>query len=335
MKHERLGIRRWHRRQEGVHQLLAVVLFLCGLLPAQAWAQGPDSLIVKWTAPADDPGPSAVSLYDIRISTSPINEVSFAFATPLQAIPPQSPGVQERYIVRGIVPGQTYWLAVRSADAAGNWSPISNVVRWPSSEDTAPPATPTGFDGVKDPGHDIVQLAWNASSAPDLAGYVVYRSGYPDKGWEQLTPSPITATEFLDPHLPPGMSHLYYTVTAFDRTGNESARAALVPIVLRDQRVSGNLAWHVLPAYPNPAHVSAAQHLPFQSALDGSSARVEIFDGANQLVRRFDLGGGSAGASQLDWDGRNDHGAICAPGVYRVQLTSGDVRQSLRVARVP
>ncbi len=335
MRGGRLGTRRSGRRQEGVRLLLLAVWFaLPSLAPALARAQQADSIRITWTAPADNPGPSAVARYDIRLSIVPLTDANFLNATPLVSGTPRNPGARETLVVRNLAVGRTYWLAIRSADRAGNWSAMSNVLQWPAALDASPPPTPTNAVADLDPSGTEVQLTWNPSSAPDLAGYDVYRTADPAKGWQELTAAPVTGTSWIDTQPPSGFPRLYYAVTAKDLTGNESARSASAVVVFSDARAAGT-AWRLLPAYPNPARVGAVQHLPIESPIAGGLGRVEILDAAGQLVRSFDAQGGSLPAAELDWDGRNDHGVPCAPGVYTARLTAGSVRQVIRIARVP
>jgi hypothetical protein len=87
--------------------------------------------------------------------------------------------------------------------------------------DVFPPPVPTGLQAFNAAG--AVDLLWNASAAPDLAGYNVYRStdGGPfERINKQLAPTPI----FHDATVTPG--HRYqYSVTAVDLSGNESGRS--------------------------------------------------------------------------------------------------------------
>jgi flagellar hook assembly protein FlgD len=52
-------------------------------------------------------------------------------------------------------------------------------------------------------------------------------------------------------------------------------------------------------------------------------AVIEIQDAAGQHVRTLRVTGATPGAHALTWDGRNDGGRTCAPGVYRVWLRAG------------
>ncbi len=91
---------------------------------------------LTWTAPADyaadNVGPFAAAGYDIRYSTSPINDdTSFANATPVSNPPaPAAPGNTETYGVSGLSPRTTYYFAIKAMDYAEpvNTSAMSNVL---------------------------------------------------------------------------------------------------------------------------------------------------------------------------------------------------------------
>ncbi len=87
--------------------------------------------------------------------------------------------------------------------------------------DVFPPPVPTGLTAVNAAG--AVDLLWNATSAPDLAGYNVYRStnGGPfERINKQLAPTPI----FHDQTVAAG-NRYQYAVAAVDLSGNESAKS--------------------------------------------------------------------------------------------------------------
>jgi len=95
-----------------------------------------------------------------------------------------------------------------------------------SGGDTTPPPVATNLHSSDTTGFAKNELAWDAVSASDLAGYNVYDSTDGGGTWTKLTPSPITATAFT---VPPGptnavTSHLA-AVTSVDTHGNESARS--------------------------------------------------------------------------------------------------------------
>ena len=81
------------------------------------------------------------------------------------------------------------------------------------------PPTPKGLVALAEAGR--VRLVWEASDAPDLAGYRISRRGPDTQEFVPLTAEPITATEYADRDLAPGATYSY-RVTAVDRLGNES-----------------------------------------------------------------------------------------------------------------
>jgi hypothetical protein len=62
---------------------------------------------------------------------------------------------------------------------------------------------------------------------------------------------------------------------------------------------------------------------------------VEIEDGAGQHVRTLRVTGATPGAYALAWDGRNDAGRVCAPGVYRMWLRAAGQAKLVKMLRTP
>jgi hypothetical protein len=103
---------------------------------------GPSSLSVSWTAPGDDGTIGTASVYDLRWSASAITAANFASAIPVGVQPvPLLAGTLQSWIGTGLSPGSTYFYAIRTRDAAGNWSGVSNSASaTTSAADTTPPA---------------------------------------------------------------------------------------------------------------------------------------------------------------------------------------------------
>jgi hypothetical protein len=74
-----------------------------------------------------------------------------------------------------------------------------------------------------------VRLIWDPVSAPDLAGYIVYREA--DGKKERLTPSAVVDASFRDETPPVGIG-IVYLVTSIDRGGNESAPAKAAEVTI-------------------------------------------------------------------------------------------------------
>lgn len=87
-----------------------------------------------------------------------------------------------------------------------------------STEDTTPPAAPTGLAATANDGS--VDLNWDNNSEPDLDGYVVYRATSSGGSYSAVS-SLLGASSFTDASVSNGTTY-FYVVTASDLTGNES-----------------------------------------------------------------------------------------------------------------
>jgi hypothetical protein len=318
---------------------LLVALGLLLLAPALVRAQdaAQDSVTLRWAAVGDDSVSGVATAYDLRMSESPITASNWSEATVLSGLPaPLASGTAQQFTVRGLTPGATAYFALRVRDDAGNWSGISNVVRWAGALDAAPPAAPSGLvTGLQGDG---VHLTWTPSGAPDLAGYSVYRATASGGVYTKLNLDLITVAEYQDDALPADATSLWYQVTASDMSGNESARSAGLPGAPHVQSQALARAWGIEPVYPNPSRANETVSIPVELA-DPAAARVDIVDAAGHLVWRSadlqTLDTGLSGHTEVKWEGKNDAGRAVAPGPYRVWLVAGDTRRSTRLVRVP
>lgn len=316
--------------------LIAFLLLLLGLAPALARAQGADSLRLSWTAPGDDQNAGRAALYELRIATFPMSASTFGSGLVVPGMPdPEPAGTRQSVVVRGLTRGTTLWFGMRAMDETGNWSPVSNIVSFDWPPDAAPPAAPSGVTATARPGGGAVQVAWAPNAEPDLAGYRIHRAASAAGPWTRVGTASATATDWTDTQIPPGADALWYAVSAYDRSGGEGARSATVEVVFDAGLATAPLAWNLLAAYPNPARVGESMHLPVAVPASGGAARLELLDGAGRTVRRFDLSGLAPGVRDVTWDGLNDAGRSCAPGVYRAVLVAPGVTKSAFVARVP
>lgn len=313
-----------------------LLLLLLWLAPALSRAQGADSLVVSWTAPGDDGNSGRAAIYELRLATWPLTAATFGSGVIVPGLPdPLVAGTRQSYVVRGLTRGTTYWLGLRTMDDAGNWSGVSNIVSFNWPQDAAPPAAPGGVAAQLQGNNASVRVTWAANSEADLAGYRVYRATTPEGPWTRLVSVQAAASGWTDSQLPVGADALWYAVSAYDRSGGEGARSAAVEVVRKSGIVTAPLAWDLQAPYPNPARVGEAMRIPVAVPSGGGAARLDLLDSSGRQVRRFDLGALSPGIRDIVWDGANDAGRPCAPGVYRALLVAPGVNRSLNVARVP
>lgn len=99
------------------------------------------SLALRWTAPGDDGASGIAASYDIRYSTSPITNGNWGGASPVTGEPsPAGAGTQQTFTVTGLSGSQTYYVAMKTTDDAGNVSALSNVASGSTADTVAPAA---------------------------------------------------------------------------------------------------------------------------------------------------------------------------------------------------
>lgn len=130
--------------------------------------------------------------------------------------------------------GQRYFYFVRTLAQYGADTVESenSAIAAVLARDLFPPPVPANLIAVASAGR--IDLTWDASAAADLAGYFVYRSIEPGKGYERLNREPLQVQSFADTTVQTGTRY-YYLVTALDAEGNESpfsAEATAMPLAV-------------------------------------------------------------------------------------------------------
>lgn len=131
--------------------------------------------------------------------------------------------------------GKTYAYVVRSVVMVQGQpleSSDSNIVIL-APRDTFPPAQPqdvvAGVAQGPTPDSVVVELSWPINLETDLAGYRIYRSEEAGVRGVLLTPDLLLAPAYRDTSVAPGQRY-WYSVTAVDRAGNESAASTAVAV---------------------------------------------------------------------------------------------------------
>lgn len=125
-------------------------------------------------------------------------------------------------VITGLTNDQAYGFRVASVDKSGNESSRTNAItvtpKGPPPPDTEPPKVPT-LSGK--PGKSQAVLSWTKSTDSDLSGYNVYQDG------EKV--GNYTSNAATISNLKNGTEYKF-RVTAFDVSGNESAKSNEVSI---------------------------------------------------------------------------------------------------------
>ncbi|HEY6266139.1 MAG TPA: hypothetical protein VIW93_15165 [Candidatus Acidoferrum sp.] len=198
---------------------------------------------LRWTAPArtsaGDPLPAIIGY---RIYRSEITPQAGSSSAP---VPPQgkneapssllATSETNSYRDTSFAFDYTYVYVVRSVIQADG-SELESATSPPlivTPRDTFPPAAPQGVVAAllpaASPGALVVDLSWSISLETDLAGYRVYRSEQEGTRGQVLNQELLPTPAVRDTSVQPGHRY-WYTVTAVDHAGNESAPSAPVAV---------------------------------------------------------------------------------------------------------
>lgn len=185
-------------------------------------AAKPEGVVLTWQAPATTiSGAKNPTIGGYNVYRLASGESEDDAASPVNTTPVSRAGYTD------VPPYGTFTYFVRAVSGPSIESEPSPTAS-ATFKDLLPPPTPTGLAALVET--KAVRLVWDPVDAPDLAGYMVYRSegsGVPLTTVSKpipLTTAPITAANFRDTGTDPGISY-FYEVTAVDKSGNASARA--------------------------------------------------------------------------------------------------------------
>ena len=170
------------------------------------------TVLLVWIAPGDDGVTGTASRYDIRHSPTHITEENWAEASPFDHVPfPGQPGTLDTLVVEGIEIGANFYVALKTADEVPNWSELSYVAAF-SSSDSIPPEPVTDLT-VQSIGSSTITLNWTATGDDGFEGLAsVYElrhshSMITEENWEHAR-----RVGWLPAQVPPGGAESYQVV---------------------------------------------------------------------------------------------------------------------------
>jgi len=201
---------------------------------------GEKSIALKWTAPnSTSAGAELPPIKEFHVYRGELDPASASAAEKdlhggVWKLPLLQIGVTTdlEYQDSGFEFGRTYSYVVRTAISEGGSLLESGdsrpVILTP--KDIFPPGAPQDVVAAVLPGPSagtsVVDLSWAINLETDLGGYRVYRSESDSARGELLTPTLLLTPSYRDSTVQPGHRY-WYTVTAVDRAGNESASSAV------------------------------------------------------------------------------------------------------------
>ncbi|MFH1679504.1 MAG: fibronectin type III domain-containing protein [Candidatus Eisenbacteria bacterium] len=195
------------------------------------------AVTITWTSPGDDSVSGTAAAYDIRYSTTGIDEERWEASAVAPGAPvPERAGSAETFTISDLAPDTTYWIALRASDEAGNVSGLSNVMSArtaAAAKDTIPPARiPYLHAAARGPGRAF--LIWIAPGDDGTSGRA---TGYDIRHSESPINEETWATNHVVPSTllpgPPGSldslnvlcldeGWRFFALRAFDEAGNYS-----------------------------------------------------------------------------------------------------------------
>jgi hypothetical protein len=170
-----------------------------------------------------------------------------------------------------------------------------------------------------------ILVGWEKSGADDIAGYKVY-IGSSSRRYDRCYVTGLENGFIVDN--PPAYKDLYFTVTAFDSSGNESDYSA--EVMFRQDRDQAPFSLNA--NYPNP--FNPVTRIPFVLTTR-LSVRLTVYDVLGRRVKQLAEGEMDPGQHEVDWDGTDEYGRIVANGIYfcRMQVGTFCVSRKLILTR--
>lgn len=196
---------------------------------------------LKWPAPArTSSGQALAGVKEFHIYRGELNPAPAANAAAAQSLwktPLQQLGsaATNEYVDSGFDYGKTYAYVVRSVvdSPVGILESSDSPQAVVTPKDVFPPAAPQGVVAAIQPGSAassvFVELSWSINVESDLAGYRVYRSDRENAKGNLLTSNLLPSPAYRDTSVQSGQ-HYWYTITAVDQSGNESAPSQPVAV---------------------------------------------------------------------------------------------------------
>jgi len=297
---------------------------------------------LRWTASGDDGSAGRARGYDIRRSTTPIIDATFAAADPVGNVRPSAPGAKDSIDVVGLPEGFTYYFALRVLDDGGNAGAMSNVDSL-SLQIVSPTAiADLRVTAVTD---SSVTLAWTATGGSGSVGrpalnvmrgstQPIDESNFSQAAYVRSIP-PTTDAGGTETYVFKFLSAATKYWFALKATNGAGYSSPISNVVQAQTHAGGPVRSNGIALAPgsNPSRVPASLYWQSPPGTSPSGQQIRIFDLTGRRVRTLDLGADVGGVVQ--WDGTDDDGRRVPAGLYLLRLTSGSQRVHARLVLLP
>ena len=308
---------------------------------------------LNWSAPVDDGNDLRAVEYDLRYSLNPINESNFTDAIPVSlSFQPGRAGQFEQHTIQGLAFCTTYHMAIRSRDAAGQWSPISSSLSFTTyCDQQAPPAVANVTPGYVT--NWSAELDWTPPVDPPsgqaLAAYDLRRSTAPitEQNFAQATPAGpqpgTTANEYVWTGLA-ACQEYYFALKSKDAFNHWSAMSNVAHLITAGCGGGGGgeedppiLQHSGRGGEGQVAYRLTEGSISFSVFLGSgqSPVKLEIFDVRGRLLKTVISGEGAPGWHNVSWRFDDNGGRPVSPGVLFTSLTVPGIRRVGKLAILP
>ncbi|MEW6557091.1 MAG: right-handed parallel beta-helix repeat-containing protein [Elusimicrobiota bacterium] len=202
-------------------------------------------ILLNWTSPGDDGtvGQIVDGRWEIKYSSVGIitNSNYGSPPNPTYTITITTTGINPlshiSYLISDLLPGVTYWFAIKTKDNANNWAVWNssadvltiNTAAYAAAQDWVP-SQPSGLTSLAS--DTEIQLWWTANPDVDISFYRIYCDSHPPDTIDWFIvgttfPSPTQTNPYSHTGLTNGSTY-FYKITAVDKTNHESSYSTTV-----------------------------------------------------------------------------------------------------------
>ncbi len=313
----------------------------CAITDLMVKQETSNSLVLLWSAPGDDGVSGRASRYDIRYSTSPINELNWDSAARASGIPaPQEAKKIESFAVKGLASAKSYHVAIKSYDEEENESPLSNCPVGTTKSESMPPSAIMDLE-ARALNESEILLTWTAPGDDGLVGtasrydirYEKYILGFDWQSADTVSGEahPKSGGEpdsLIITGLNPDDSFLF-AMKSYDDMANESD--------LSNVTLAMGHNVHVL-AIPAAVPLGGSVDIHFRASLPQvliNILRIRYYNPVRYEVFKHYVGYYTEGEHVINWDLTGDNGNPTNYGIqYFVDLYWGDAKKDSITFRV-
>ncbi|MCP4598944.1 MAG: S8 family serine peptidase [Proteobacteria bacterium] len=260
-------------------------------LVAQTNMSALGSLSVTWTAPGDNGSTGQADEYDLRVSHDQISLGNFYLSQRVSIDAPKMAGEAEGIVIEGLDSESQYYIALKTIDADGNVSALSNVADSRTEEET--PADIDDLSIIATSGDEIggatTTLSWTAPGDNGDQGVaatydiryseaLINESNFESAAIASDPPAPLsagTSQEFTITDMELGTKY-YFAIKTHDDRDNVS-NISNVPSTTTDDLVPPSQVDDLAAETgPSPKTVSLSWTAPGDDAMQGNPKQYDL-----------------------------------------------------------